>query len=170
MKTWKQKGQEELQKQKYLDEIHVKPDVKKTFTLCEVFMFFDWISNLVFCTIMGIAAWKSDIKGMADAVDLYDVLENLLAAVGGTKTGIIIVVAYVLLKALLGRLKKKYQAKLQVFEDAGIIEIEKQVAEGTYVPGPTVSKAYRVYRDIRTWTTLIAVFGMLIGVAVNFLF
>ena len=170
MKTWKQKGLEEQQKQKWLDEIHVKPDVKKTFTLCEVFMFFDWISNLVFCTIMGIAAWKSDLGGMADAVDLYQMLENFLAVIGGTRTGIIIVAVYLLLKAFLGRMKKKYEAKLQVFEDAGIIEIEKQVAEGTYVPGPTVGKAYRVYRDIRTWTTLIAVFGMLIGVAVNFIF
>lgn len=163
MKSWKQKGEEEKLKQKYLDEIHVKPDVKKTFVVCEWFFAIDWISNLLFLVVFNIAVWKCDLEAMRDSFDLYQLIDILFESIGGSKTGIILLVAYFIVKALIGRIKKKQQAKLQVLEDAGIIEIEKQVAEGTYVPGPTVSKGYRVYRAIRTWTSIIGILALFAG-------
>ena len=163
MKSLKQKGEEEKLKQKYLDEIHVKPDVKKSFVVCEWFLAIDWISNLLFLTVFNIAIWKCDLEAMRDSFDLYQLIDLLFESVGGSKTGIIILVAYFIVKALIGRIKKKQQAKLQVLEDAGIIEIEKQVAEGTYTPGPTVSKGYRIYRSIRTWTSVIGVLALFAG-------
>ena len=170
MKSWKQKGIEEKQKQKWLDEIHAKPNVKKTFKTCEMFLLVDWISTMLFLIVFNIAIWGCDLGGMADSFDLYDLIDNLFMAVGGTQTGLIIVGAYLIVKSLLGRIKKKKLAELEVLDDAGIMEIEKQVAEGTYVPGPTVSKAYRVYRDIRTCSVLLSVLALFAGFLVAFVF
>ncbi|MBR2974676.1 MAG: hypothetical protein IKC47_02920 [Clostridia bacterium] len=159
MKSWRQKGLEEAQKQKYLDEIHVKPDVKRTFVICEWFVSFDWISNLVFFVTFTIGIWMGSPSDMANAKDLVDIIYTLLDKVGGYYG----LGAFLIVKTIVGYFKKKYQAKLQVFEDAGVIEIEKQIADGTYQKGPTVSKAYRIFRGVRTWSIILTFVALIIG-------
>ena len=154
MKSWREKGLEEVEKQRQLDEIHQKPDVKNVFAICEIFMTIDWISNMIFLIILATGVWFNNLESV---IEVEDIIYLLLDAIGGYY----VVGAFIILKILLGRLKKKYQAKLQVLEDAGLEEIKKAKEEGVYQEGRKPKLAYRIYRGFRTWTTIILVFGVL---------
>ena len=148
MKSWREKGLEEVEKQRQLDEIHQKPEVKKIFVICEIFLTIDWISNILFFGVIALGLWTNNIGKVADLTAMIFIL---LDAVGGY----FVAAAFIVLKLVLDRFKKHYRAKLQVLEDAGLIEIKKAKEDGTYVEGPKPSLFYRIYRATRTWITII---------------
>ncbi len=154
MKSWREKGLEETEKQRQLDEIHQKPNVKKTFVVCEIFLTIDWISNIAFFVLLLVGSLTNKLL---DAIEMTDAIYILLDAIGGYG----VVVAFVVIKIIIGRFKKRQRTKLQVLEDAGLEEIKQAKEAGTYKEGPKASLLYRIYRAIRTWSTIIVVFGAL---------
>ena len=150
MSSLKQKGLEEIEKQRCLDEIHQKPEVKKIFTTCEIFLTIDWITNIAFFSLLIIGIFKNNLSSV---VDISSIIYVLLNAVGGY----IVATCYIVLKILLSKLKKSMLAKLEVLEKAGLEEIKKAKEDGTYQPGPKASLVYRIYRAIRTWSTIIVI-------------
>ncbi|MBR2614305.1 MAG: hypothetical protein IKC71_01745 [Clostridia bacterium] len=161
MKSWREKGLEEAEKQRCIDEIHQKPEVKKVFAICEIFMTIDWITNMIFLVFLGIGIWTQNLENV---IEFENVLFLLLDAVGGY----FVAGGFILLKFLLGMLKKKYRTKLQVLEDAGLEEIKKAKEEGTYQEGRKPKLAYRVYRAIRSWTTILLLIGLVVVFFIKF--
>ena len=162
MKSLREKGLEEAEKQRLLDEIHQQPDVKKVFTICEIFMTIDWISNIAFLILFGYGIWTSNFDIISD---ISSILYVLLDAIGGYVVGII----FIVLKIVLDRLKKHFRSKLQILEDARLAELNTAKAEGTYQEGRKPKLSYRVYRAIRTWTTILACMALLVIVVIKIL-
>lgn len=161
MKSWLEKGLEEAEKQKHIDEIHMWPEVKKTFTICEIFFTIDWISNILFLALLALGIWHNALDYV---MDLSTLAYLLLDHAGFT----VIAVALIVIKIVVGRVKKSYRAKLEVLEMAGFEKIKKQKEEGTYVEGEKPNLAYRIYRAIRTWTTIIVITGLFIVFGIKF--
>ena len=159
MKSWKEKGAEELQKQKWLDDIHTWPEVKPTFILNEVFMFFTWIGTMLF---MGAVGYALNFGILAEVADFLDI-GGLIYAVVSTFGGPVVSAAFLVAMLLLGRFKSHSREKLEKLERDGLAKVQAAVADGTYVPGPGPGKAYRIYSGIRT----ISMFAGLIFMAVG---
>ena len=153
MKSWREKGLEEYEKQKLLEEIHLRPEVKKTFVICEVFLSIDWISNLLFLTLLAIGIYYNALEYV---MDLSTLAYLLLDHIGFT----ILATALIVIKLVISRVKKSYRVKLQVLEDAGLEKIKKEKEEGTYVEGEKPSLAFRIFRGFRAWTMLITVVAL----------
>ena len=147
MTSYRQKGLEQVEKQRLIDEIHQKPEVKKIFTICEIYLTLNWLSNLIFFTLLIFGIMKNDLDSVTD---LTNIVLILLDSIGGYA----VVFIFLIIKILLGRLKKSYFVKLQVLEDAGLEEIKKQKELGTYVEGRKPNIFYRIYRGFRTFTII----------------
>ena len=150
-KKEKQSKFSDKDKQKYLDEIHQRPEVKKTFVICEILTTIDSLVSLV---IMATLALSLAAGNGFEFVDLEGLLSELVAAVGGPT----ILVLFVVVKLLSSRIKKKQLEKLEILEEAGLEEIQKAIDAGTYVEGPKMPLGYRIFRTART--ILISVVGL----------
>lgn len=147
MKSYKEKMIESKDKQKWLDEIHMKPEVKKEFVINEVFLTIQWFFNILLLLIICYTILESDITNILDLEYLFmTFLEGF---------GIWAIGAYAIIKLAISKYKKKHAEKLQVLEDAGITEIKQAIADGTYVEGAKPSKAYKIFYHLR-WIILFA--------------
>ena len=138
------------EKQKYLDEIHQKPEVKNTFVMCEILTTIDSLVSLVMLATLAMSLAFGD--GLV-FLDIEDVINELVGAVGGP----VVLVLFVVVKLLLSRVKKKQLEKLEILEEAGLEEIQKALDAGTYVEGPQMPLGYRIFRTARI--TLFSIVG-----------
>ncbi len=149
MKSWRQKRQEKKQKQQWLDEIHVRPNVKKVFILTEIFATFEAFLAMAIVAVILYGLASHDYSGMSNALDVLD-LETFIASVANNAAGLIGLFVAIIVEIAIKKCKDKYTEELEVLEELGLKEIRKAVEEGTYVPGPTVSRGYRIFRGVRT--------------------
>lgn len=156
MATWKQKAEAEMEKQRLIDEIHQKPEVRKTFIVCEIFLTLNWIANMIFFALLAIGLYYNSLDSV---VEVDTIIYIILDSVGGYAVAII----FVVVKILLGRLKKSQLAKLEVLEQAGLEQARIAKEAGTYQPGKGPSVAYRIYRGFRT-LTVFAVLGVFLAI------
>ena len=141
-------NKKEVENQVLLDEIHQRPEVKKTFVICEIFEILDWLVNLLFIGMITYCIWKN-----AFTVD-FD-FELLLAwiyiVLGGN---LYLWYALGIAKVVVTTIQKKQRTKLQVLEDEAKEQINKAKEEGTYQQGPLIAKGFRVFRTVRFWTVI----------------
>ena len=157
MKSWRQKGLEAQQKQKWLDEIHMRPDVKKVFILNEIFATIDSFIAMAIVAVLLYGLTSQDYTGMMNILNILD-FDNLTMMLAENLAGFIGIAVFVVVNVVVHKFRKKYTAELEILEEVALREIQKAVEEGTYVPGPTVSLGYRIFRGVRT---CIAVFVFL---------
>ena len=105
------------EKQKYLDEIHQKPEVKNTFVICEILTTIDSLVSLVMLATLAMSLAFGD--GLV-FLDIEDVINELVGAVGGP----VVLVLFVVVKLLLSRVKKKKFEKLEIFEISSVELLE----------------------------------------------
>ena len=137
----KKASQPSPQNQKWLDEIHVRPEVKKVFILSEIFTTINSLLAMAVLVVL-LAEMNSGSLVRFDILSLMTLAQTnplLLAVV------VIAVGGYFVIRLL----SKKYVAELQKLEEVGIREIKQAIEEGTYVPGPTVGLGYRIFRTAR---------------------
>ena len=146
-KTAKQTAEEGKVKQEMLDEIHQRPEVKKTFVVCEILKTINSIIAWAFLATFSLGFVFVDVN----TVHLDELLNNLIESVGGP----IVLAGFVLAKLLFGRLTNRWEEKLEVLEDAGIEEITKKKEVGTYVPGEKLPIGFKIWRTIMTVITFI---------------
>ena len=138
----KKASQPSAQDLKWLDEIHVRPEVKKVFILFEIFTTINSLLAMVILVsvLSGVNSMSIANLNIITLVSLAQTNPLLLAVI------LIAVGGYFVIRML----SKKYTAELQKLEEAGIREIKQAIEEGTYVPGPTVGLGYRIFRTART--------------------
>lgn len=155
MATWKQKAEAEMEKQRLIDEIHQKPEVRKTFIVCEVFLTLDWFANMIFFGLLAIGLYYNSLDSV---VDISTIIYILLDSIGGYGVATI----FIVVKILLDRLKKSQRAKLEVLEQAGLEEAKIAKEAGTYQPGKGPSLLYRIFYGFRAILGIVVYFGFMI--------
>ena len=145
-----------------MDEIHQKPEVKNTFIICEILTTIDSLISLVMLASLAISLALGN--GLV-FVDIEDVINELVGAVGGP----VVLVLFVIAKLLLGRVKKKQLEKLEILEEAGLEEIQKALDAGTYVEGPQMPLGYRIFRTARITLVSLVAFASLAVLLIYFL-
>jgi hypothetical protein len=148
MKSIKAAIAERKQKQAWLDEIHVRPNVKKLFILKEIIATTDAFLAMAIVAVILYGIITQDLSSMADTLDFLD-LETYIILAAQNAYGIAGMTVAIIIKIVLSKLEKKYEEELEVLEELGLREIQRAVEEGTYVPGPTVSLGYRIFRGVR---------------------
>ena len=153
MKSIKTAIAERRQKQKWLDEIHVRTKVKKLFVLSEIFITLDTLLTMIVVGVLLYGLASQDYENMNSILEVLDFQMFFMMAAhnaGGWIFSSLVIIGMVVAK----KVKNKLLKELEVLDELGMREIQRAVDEGTYVPGPTVSTAFRVFRAIRkavTW-------------------
>ena len=151
-------NKKEVENQVLLDEIHQRPEVKKTFVICEIFEILDWLVNLLFIGMITYCIWKNTFT--AD-FDFEFILTWIYLVLGGN---MYLWYALGIAKVAVTAIQKKQRTKLQVLEDEAKEQINKAKEEGTYQQGPLIAKGFRVFRTVRFWTVI----AFLVALAVVF--
>ena len=153
MKSIKAAIAERKQKQAWLDEIHMRPKSKKLFILSETFITIDAVLTMTVIGVLLYGLASQDYENMNSILEVLDFQMFFIMVAhnaGGWIFSFLAIIGMIVAK----KLKKKLLGELEVLDELGMREIQRAVDEGTYVPGPTVSTAFRVFRAIRkavTW-------------------
>ena len=151
-------NKKEVENQVLLDEIHQRPEVKKTFVICEIFETLDWLINLLFIGLITYCIWKNAIT---EDFDFEFILTWIYVVLGGN---LYMWLAMGFAKSAVKAIQKKQRTKLQVLEDEAKEQINKAKEEGTYQQGPLIGKGFRLFRTVRFWTVV----AFLVALAVVF--
>jgi hypothetical protein len=157
MKSIKAAIAERKQKQAWLDEIHMRPNVKKLFTLSEILITLDALLTMTVIGVLLYGLASQDYENMNSILEVLD-FEMFLLLIAHNAGSWVFYAVVLIGMVVAKKLKKKLLGELEVLEELGMREIQRAVDNGTYVPGPTVSTAFRVFRVVRkavTWLLFI---------------
>ena len=149
-------------KQEWLDEIHQRPEVRKVFRQCEFWETISWLANMAFFGLVMFCVWK----GVVDENLSFAYILAIVTSIVGND---FILYPYLIITIVADRLRKKAQTTLQVFEDEGIEQIKQEIDNDTYEPGPKVPVIFKVFREIRKWTTILFVVAIVVVFLIKFL-